>query len=97
MEVRQPAPSLAEADNVLALMRSTINPSTGEPFDAMTSTANTQYIAAALAVQRDLCAKPNGTPNYTAAARMYGGDRINAASGTSVKANAIQRNRIRNA
>jgi|EP00966_Prymnesium_polylepis_P180460 hypothetical protein len=64
-------PTEADGEHVLQQLRSTINPETGQPFEAASSRANPRYIAAALAIQRSLFPKGNGEPNYTAAARSY--------------------------
>ena len=83
-----PLPTEAEALSVLADLRRTINPETGQPFVAENSRADPVYVRAALAVLRchPGAQKENGEPNYSGAARMCmrldpGKPRSNSAGG----------------
>lgn len=87
-EMSVPLPTEAEALSVLADLRRTINPETGQPFVAENSRADPVYVRAALAVLRchPGAQKENGEPNYSGAARMCmrldpGKPRSNSAGG----------------
>ena len=84
----EPAPTPADGDAMLAVLRSTVDPETGRALENANSRASTAYVCAALAVRRShpSAQKNNGEPNYAGAARMYlDSTNINSNTGTLVK------------
>lgn len=83
-----PAPAVEEGERLLTTLRSTVDPDTNRPIEALNSRANPAYVCAALAIRRShpTAQKGNGEPNYMGAARMYfAADQLNANSGSMVK------------
>ena len=88
-------PTLSEAESLLNEMRQTID-SQGRPVINVGPKPSVAYLAAAMAIQRNLFSTATGSPKYMAAAAHYA-DTVNSSSGVSVKNWVIKLEKIQHA